>query len=133
MFTMNTRRKMLLAAGALLLPAMMIAKGGEVRLRTALAGAAIGGLTPSGHADYRASDNRSRLNVEVEDVNLPAGTKVSVEVNGATVGTITISAAPIRGGELELNTQDGQLVPKLSSGATVTIRNGEAAILSGAL
>jgi hypothetical protein len=133
MFNMNTRRNILISAAALILPALLAAKGGEIRLRTALAGASISGLTPSGHADYRASDNRSRLNVEVEDVNLPAGTKVSVEVNGTAIGTITISAAPVRGGELELNTQDGQPVPALKSGATVTIRNGEAAILSGAL
>ena len=69
--------------------------------------------------------------MEVEDVNLAAGTKVDVFVDGAQVGSITIGAAPVRGGELELNSQDGQAVPAVSSGAVVVVRNGAAAILSG--
>jgi len=109
----------------------------EVRLRTKLAGGAVGGLEPSGHADFRARSGRARLNVEVEDVNLAEGTAlaVSVMVDGMkiSVGTITVSAAPVRGGELELNTQDGQSVPAVKSGTTVIVEGPGGAILSGVL
>lgn len=128
------RRAALLAAAALFaLPLLVNAKGVELRLRTALAGGAISGLTPSGHADYRGSDGRARLNVEVEDINLPAGTKVDVLLNQEKIGVITISAAPIRGGELELNTQDGQPVPSVKPGAMVVVTDGDTPLVSGVL
>lgn len=129
---MNRRRQILLGA-LLLVPVMLVAKGAEMRMRTGLTGGAISSLVPSGHADYRATENRSRLNVEVEDVNLPEGTNVAVFVEGTQIGTIRISAAPIRGGELELNTQDGQLVPKVEAGDVIVVRNGSTAILSGVI
>ncbi len=134
---MNFSRRHSFFAAALLLatPVLIVAKDAEVRLRTALAGGATAGLTPSGHAEFRAiaTQGRARLNVEVEDVNLPAGTSVDVLVDGAKVGSITISGAPIRGGELELNSQDGQSVPNVKPGAVVVVKNGTMAILSGAL
>ena len=136
MIQLTSRRKSLCAAAFLFLaPTLIIGKGSEIRMRTALTGGRIGGIKPSGRADYRAiaAEGRSRLNVEVEDVNLAAGTKVDVFVDGAQVGSITIGAAPVRGGELELNSQDGQAVPAVSSGAVVVVRNGAAAILSGVL
>ena len=133
---MCTRRHSMFAAALLLImPLLVVAKDNEVRLRTALAGGVIGGLTPSGHADFRAiaAQGRARLNVEVEDINLPAGTQVDVLVDGTKVGSITLSAAPVRGGELELNSQDGQTVPNVKPGAIVVVRNGPTAILSGVL
>lgn len=131
MFQSISRRKAILASALFLSSSLFAFKTGEVRLRTALAG----GSAASGHAEYRAlaSENRARLNVEVEDVNLAARTKVDVVVNGNIVGAITISAAPVRGGELELNSQDGQMVPSLKAGALVVIKNGDTAILSGVL
>ena len=135
MIQFTSRRKTLCAAAMLFLtPILILGKGTEIRMRTALAGGAIAGLVPSGKADFRAieSQGRTRLNVEVEDVNL-VGSKVDVFVDGEKIGSITISAAPIRGGELELNSQDGQLVPAVKSGAIVVVRNGATAILSGVL
>lgn len=116
-------------------PVLLLAKGGEVRMKTGLTGGTIAGLTPSGHADFRATpaQGRARLNVEVEDVNLAPGTLVDVFIDGSQVGSSTIGAAPVRGGELELNSQDGQTVPSVSAGAVVVVRNGSAAILSGVL
>ena len=131
-----TRRNTLLATAMLLaMPALMPAKENEVRMRTTLSGGAIAGLKPSGNAVFRsiAAQGSARLNVEVEDVNLAAGTKVSVFVDGVQAGSITISAAPVRGGELELNTQDGQSVPSIKAGAVVVVRNGATAILRGVL
>jgi len=81
----------------------------------------------------RASAGRARLNVEVEDVNLAASSQFGVFVDGAQVGSITISDAPIRGGELELNTTDGEAVPAVKPGSLMVVKNGETAILSGAM
>lgn len=132
---MNRRKSIFAAALLLATPALLVAKGGEVRLRTNLAGGAIAGMTPSGHAEYRATpaQGRARLNVEVEDVNLAADTQLDVFIDGAEIGSITVSAAPVRGGELELNSQDGQAVPSIKAGAVVVVRNGATAILSGVL
>lgn len=131
-----TRRGAFLFAGLLAASStFLIAKGGETRLKTGLTGGAIAGLTPSGHAEFRATpaQGRARLSVEVEDVNLAAGTRVDVFIDGTPAGSITIGAAPTRGGELELNSQDGQAVPSIAAGAVVVVRNGATAILSGVL
>ena len=130
---MTTRRKLIAGFAALALPVLMIAGEAEVRLRTRLAGGAIDRLTPSGSAEFRARGSRAKFNVEVEDVNVAAGTKLSVFLNGNEVGTITVSPAPIRGGELEFNTQDGDAVPTAAAGDVVTVRNGATAVLSGVL
>jgi hypothetical protein len=131
----TSRRQTLFAAAFLLLaPTLILAKAGELRMRTALTGGAISGLTPSGRADYRAAaQGRADFSVEVQDVNLPAGTTLDVTVDGAAAGTITVSAAPIRGGELDLNTQDGDVVPAVKAGSVVVVSNAGAAILSGVL
>ena len=107
------------------------------RSRTALTGAPLSGQTPNGHADFRSESgkNRSRLNVEVEDVNLPAGTKLDVVVDHAgtrtKVGQITLDA--FHAGELELNSEDGDLVPAVQKGDIVIVMNANSAILTGVL
>jgi hypothetical protein len=106
----------------------------ETRLRTRLSGAAVQGKTPEGNADFRSnSRGRTRLNVEVENVNLPAGTvlQVSVQHAGMTVavGTITMTAGGF--GELELNSQDGDTVPQVQSGDMIMVANGGMTILAG--
>lgn len=110
--------------------------GGELRAKTRLAGAAIGGVVPSGHADYRERGNSRRLNVEVEDVKLAVGS-LDVFVNTDKVGAIVLApcvpGSPLLCGELELNTNDGEVVPDLAGNETVTVKNGAASILAGAL
>jgi hypothetical protein len=105
----------------------------QTRLRTNLAGAAIAGKKPEGNADFRNDGTRTRLNVEVENVNLAAGTVLTVHVMlpgaaATTVGSITVSA----GGEneLEVDSQNG-LVPAIVSGSMVTVLNGTTVILAG--
>ncbi len=124
-----------LAAGSSLAWA---AKAGETRLRAQLTGPAIGTVKPSGEAQFRASAGRSKLEIEVEHVNLAAATLLTVwSQRGATppvqIGSITLGGAPEHEGELELNTQDGQTVPALQAGDVITVRNGAQAILSGTL
>jgi len=99
-----------------------------------LAGGAISGRVPSGHADFRSEPdrNRSRLNVEVEDVNLSDGTVLVVMVSRGGVsskaGDIHIKAGT---GELELNSQDGDAVPSVMKSDVVTVSSAGAAILTG--
>jgi uncharacterized phage protein gp47/JayE len=107
----------------------------QVRLRTTLAGTAIGNQKPGGNADFRDDgQGRTRLAVEVENVNLPAGTVLTVAIVHAgvstTVGTITLGAG--FESELELDSQHGDVVPAVVSGDMVTVSNGAAAILAGA-
>ena len=105
--------------------------------RTGLTGATLSGQAPNGHADFRSESgkNRSRLNVEVEDVNLPAGTKLDVVVDHSgtrtTVGQITLDA--FHSGELELNSEDGDLVPAVQKGDIVIVMNANSPILTGVL
>jgi hypothetical protein len=107
----------------------------QVRLRTTLAGAAIQGRKPEGNADFRNDgQGRTRLNVEVENVNLPAGTVLTVSVVHAGVSTMVGTIKLGSGGEdeLELDSQNGATVPAIVSGNMVTVANGAAIILAGA-
>jgi hypothetical protein len=68
-----------------------------------------------GEARFRSRDTARRdLKVQVENVNLPAGSRLSVFVDGAQVGTLTLVAGGR--GELQLSTENGQAVPNLSTG-----------------
>jgi hypothetical protein len=86
----------------------------------------IGGIA-DGHADYRERGNSMRLNVEVEDVS--PNTTFAVEISGNTLGTITTSTFGTA--ELELNTNDGQAVPKILRGDPIQIFQGTKLVLSG--
>ncbi|HEX8147145.1 MAG TPA: Ig-like domain-containing protein, partial [Pyrinomonadaceae bacterium] len=121
-------------------PAPMPAPGenGELRIESRLAGAAVNGLTPTGVARFRARDGRRDFRVEVERVNLPAGTILNVFVDGVNVGDFVV--APTVGGgaglkmgdlivgptleaELELESERGQAVPDFSTASTVVVTN----------
>ncbi len=104
------------------------------RITTKLAGAAIQGKTPEGSADFRTSTLDSRLTVDVEDVNLPAGTKLHVLVMHASVtaniGSITLNA--FGEGELDLDSRVGDTVPALLKGDVIIITdNANTPILAG--
>src|ERR671915_99566 len=86
-----------------------------------------GGIAADGHADYRERGNSMRLNVEVEDVS--PNTAFTIEVSGNTLGTITTNSFGTA--ELELNTNDGQVVPRVVSGDVVEIFQGTQLVLSG--
>jgi hypothetical protein len=136
---MNKRSRTYTALAAVILltgAVSALADGGnnknETRLRTRLTGAAIQGKTPEGHADFRSDTRRTRLNVEVEEVNLPDGTVLTASLMHAGVstslGSITLSAGL---GELELNSEDGDAVPAVQSGDMVTVSNAGKMILAG--
>ena len=103
----------------------------EIRIESRLAGAAIGGLVPKGHAKFRSrTDGRRKLNVEVEKVNLPAGTLLKVLIDNVQVGQLVLGATLET--ELELDTQNGNPVPNITptSSAVVTDAQGKT-LLSG--
>ncbi|HSE20139.1 MAG TPA: DUF4214 domain-containing protein [Pyrinomonadaceae bacterium] len=104
---------------------------GETRLESRLAGAPIGGLSPKGHAKFEVrSIGRKKLNVEVERVNLTAGTILNVLVDNIKVGEITLNA--MLETELELDTERGSIVPSVTTLSSVVITNANGAtILSG--
>jgi hypothetical protein len=104
---------------------------GEVRLESRLAGATINGLLPKGHAKFRSRSNgRRQLNVEVEKVNLPAGTVLNVLVDNINVGQITLS--PTLENELELESEHGAIVPNITPTSTVVVTDAQGkTILSG--
>ncbi|MDQ3882200.1 MAG: plastocyanin/azurin family copper-binding protein [Thermoproteota archaeon] len=85
------------------------------------------GAAADGRANYRERGNSMRLNVEVEDVS--PNTTFTVEISENTLGTITTNSFGTA--ELELNTNDGQAVPKVLRGDLVEILQGPQLVLSG--
>jgi len=102
--------------------------GGETRVEAILAGAAINGLTPRGDAELRIHDGGQReIRVEVEKVNLPAGTVLNVLVGNVVAGQIVLNSQ--LEGRLELDTNDGQVVPQFAANSTVVVTNQAGATL----
>jgi hypothetical protein len=104
---------------------------GEVRIESRLAGAAISGLTPTGHARFRRqADGRRDLNVEAEKVNLPAGTLLQVFIDGAKAADLVLSSNLEN--EVELETERGQAVPNVTTASTVVVTDPQGrTVLSG--
>jgi hypothetical protein len=104
---------------------------GETRLESRLAGAPIGGLLPKGQAKFRSRSNgRRQLNVEVEKVNLPAGTVLNVLVDNVNVGQIVLNSTLEN--ELELESEHGAIVPNIITTSTVVVSDAQGKnILSG--
>jgi hypothetical protein len=106
----------------------------QIRLRTTLTGASIAGHRPEGNADFRNDNSRMRLQVEVENVNLPDGTVLTVSIihNGvaAVAGTIMFRSSSNEN-ELELDSQNGNMVPAVASGDMVTVSNAGQTIMAG--
>jgi len=98
-------------------------------LSASLSGAPIGTMTPTGLGRYFSDSTGRSLEVSVNSVNLPAGTNLTVSIDGAAVGTIRLST--FRNGVLRLSTRAGQTVPTVNSGAALVVKNGAATILSG--
>jgi hypothetical protein len=93
-----------------------------------LNGPTLNGVLPNGYAEYEFHSSRIELEVRVNQVNLPGGTMLTVAVNNATAGQMFISSGE---GRLRLRSDDGQNVPVVVPGSTITVYNGSAAILTG--
>ncbi len=94
-----------------------------------LTGATLNGVVPSGFAEFEREDGGAELEVRVRQVNLPIGTLLTVMINGTSIGNIVLEN---RGeGRLRLRSENGQTVPAIVVGSTVTIKNGSSTILAG--
>ncbi len=108
------------------------AGGVPILVRTANLSSPTGSINPHGTAQYEVYANGNReMEVEFEDVNLPAGTKLSIIVDGSSIGQIVLSAD--QRGRLDLRTQDGQTVPVTNDGSVVQVQNGSTVLIAGVL
>ncbi len=94
-----------------------------------LTGATVNGVLPRGFAQYELHSSRRELEIRVYQVSLPSGTALNVLVDGASVGNLILES----GGEgrLRLRSDNGQNVPNVIVGSTISIRNGATQILAG--
>ena len=76
----------------------------------------------TGSAQYQAQPGQRELQVELEHLGALAGRSLRVQVNGASVGSMRVSAKGIA--QLTLNTERGQRVPVLRHGSTVAVKSG---------
>jgi hypothetical protein len=106
--------------------------GDHNRVRAKLSGPAISGETPSGSAVSSSHDGQNSFRVEVEDVNLPDGARLTVnlmhEGNRMRVGELTIMGGS---GELDLHARNGDQVPQAQQGDVVHVSQGQMSILAG--
>jgi CHRD domain/FG-GAP-like repeat len=93
-----------------------------------LTGATLNGVLPSGYAEYEIHSSRTELEIEIRQVNLPAGTALTFIVNNAAVGQIVVSSCE---GRLRLRSDQGATIPVITAGTSIEIRNGAAVILHG--
>jgi hypothetical protein len=75
-------------------------------------------------------DGRRKLNVEVEKVNLPAGTVLNILIDNVKVGELVLGQG--LEAEFKLDAQKGDTVPNINTSSTIVITNLQnATILSG--
>jgi CHRD domain/FG-GAP-like repeat len=102
---------------------------GENELFATLSGPTIGGILPRGYGEYESKPTRTDLEIELAQVNLPAGTILNVTVGTTAVGNIVMRAEGE--GKLKLRSTNGDIIPVIIDGTSVTVKNGTATILSG--
>jgi hypothetical protein len=73
-----------------------------------------------GSAQYQAQPGQSEFQAEVEHLTTLAGTKVVFQVSGVKIGTRTVS--PLGRAQINRNTEQGQPVPAINHGSTVTVQ-----------
>lgn len=120
--------KMRLAGLAVLVLAIMGSTSAWAQTRlSARKNKVINGIEAQLRGDYRANPNPLRLNAELENINIPVGTKVAFCLlqNGVKslvgVGTVTLVAG-IPTASVELNVNDGQTVPTVNAGDVLQAR-----------
>ena len=101
----------------------------ESELFAGLTGPTVNGVLPTGFAEYEIHSSRTELEVRVRQVNLAIGTSLNVFVDGTVAGQMSLQS----GGEgrLRLRSDNGQTVPVVVVGSTITVKNGDSNILSG--
>lgn len=119
-------------AAPFLMQEKVSAGGIVVLVRTANLVSPTGSVNPHGAAEYQLyQDGNREIEVEIEDVNLPAGTALDAVVDGNSIGQVILEAD--QRGRLKLRTEDGQTVPVTNDGSTVEVKNGAAILVAGVL
>lgn len=108
----------------------------QTDLRAELEGDEIDGEEPRGNARFveqvDGDEVKREFEVDVQDVNLDAGTILDVAVNGVAVGTIELEDN--NDGRLRLRSDKGDDVPALADGDDVTVSAPDGTvILAGTL
>ena len=101
----------------------------ENEIYAILNGPTINGTLPRGFAEYEIHSSRTELEVRLNQINLPTGTSLSVIVNGVATRNLVLQS----GGEgrLRLRSDQGDIVPVVSAGSVIIIKNGAATIMTG--
>ena len=81
----------------------------------------------SGNANYRRSGDQRELHVEVEDV--PEGTELDFLYNGTSFASATVNAEGRA--RIDLDTDDGDTVPAVVIGVTISVESGGVVVVSG--
>jgi hypothetical protein len=100
--------------------------GGD--LFAGLTGGTINGILPNGFAQFEIHSSRLELEVRVNQINLPSGTQLAVVVDNINAGSMFLDGGE---GRLRLRTDNGQTVPPVVVGSTISVRNGGSSILNG--
>ena len=74
------------------------------------------------HVQLEHRADRDKLTVEVENLNLGAGTRLDVCLNATRIGDLFLNA--LNAGELELDSRNGATVPALKTGDAIELRRG---------
>lgn len=82
----------------------------------------------SGSAQYQAQPGQREFQVEVERLASLRGTSVLVRVNGAAVGSMTVSSKGIA--QLTRNSELGQRVPAIVHGSIVTVQTRAGVVIA---
>jgi len=102
--------------------------GDEFRLR-ARGEAVISGVEAELRADFRRRPDRTRLDGELEDINLPSGTPISFcLVHGTNPVAVAVGTVHLEDqrmvAELSIRTDDGEQPPEVMAGDVLEARNG---------
>jgi hypothetical protein len=105
--------------------------GQEIRLR-ARQNKVINGFEAELRGDFRATANPTRLNAELERINIPVGTRVAFcLVQNGVKSKIGVARVRMIGGvrvaEVELTINDGDAVPNVSAGDILQARQSKQA------
>lgn len=101
-----------------------------IMVRTANLASPSGSINPHGMTTWQLYANGAKeLEVEIEDVNMPASSTFGAFIDGNSIGQIVLGAD--QRGRLKLRTQDGQAVPDVNDGSTAEVRNGSSILVAG--
>lgn len=82
-----------------------------------------------GYSEYEIHSSRTELETRIRQVNLPAGTSLTLIVDGVSIGQIIIDSS--REGRSRLRSDRGEFVPVVNVGSTIQIQQNGTTVMSG--